>query len=318
MKTAAVRASAPILLLLCPVVCALAAEPRIAAPEPASDGTNSFPPLFEVFQGRTFTSESQRDLFFLQAIHSRYPEYWPSLLEANITLHDYVEAPAKLLRFIGELGDAMRGRDDRAACTNLARVTADENFYANTNVYRPEILQAAARALLALGPEGESTLAAAISRHHYQLDPDSLEQMARVIGEARPQGVALLDVLEATAFDFSTTNGATYPSCTREAVRNLLNLDPGAARVRKRLTVKASLEDPGRFQAVLDGIDAAAAGPLQPNLAALEQGIRKRFSELVPGPSGYRDDLQALDERVQQKLRSAPAAVTLPLRVEKN
>jgi len=45
---------------------------------PALDAgtTNSFPALAEIFQGRTFENEFERDVFFLRSVRDRYPQYW--------------------------------------------------------------------------------------------------------------------------------------------------------------------------------------------------------------------------------------------------
>ena len=129
------------------------AADRAQIPEPARNtGTNSFPDPNEVLQGRTFENKFDREVFFLQRIRERYPEYWASLLGANIIVTDYELAPDKLLHFVQELGVAVESTDDLCAITNLAPITSDPAIYANTNAYRPEILRAAAQALLKIGP----------------------------------------------------------------------------------------------------------------------------------------------------------------------
>jgi hypothetical protein len=133
-------------------------------------------------KGRTFRNDFERDVFFLQAIHDHYTSFWPDLLEANISVQDYVQSPAKLLRFIDELGKAMRDQNEPVACTNLALIIGNAAYYANTNAYHPEILRAAAEALIKIGPNGRSALAAAFTESHYCSDPASLEQLAQVIG----------------------------------------------------------------------------------------------------------------------------------------
>src|SRR5215813_3625776 len=137
---------------LCPRVC------RGSEPDQASK-SNTFPDVSDVFQGRTFKNEFERDVFFLRSIHDHHRQHWAALLQANITPDEYVRSPAKLLRFVDELGHAMSDRNDLAASTNLALLTSNEAFYANTNAYHPEILRAAAQALIKIGPSGRKALA---------------------------------------------------------------------------------------------------------------------------------------------------------------
>jgi hypothetical protein len=262
--------------------------------------TNSFPSLAEIFQGRTFASEFERDVFFLRSVRDRYPQYWNLLLAANITPGDYLQASSKLLRFVEELGEAMRDTNDPAASTNLALITSGESFYANTNAYHPEILRAAAEALIRIGPRGRKALASSFTEAHYRIDPESLEELARVIGKARPADTNLANALTATAFDFSTTNGGSYPGCTKVAVENLLRLDEGDATVRGRLKMESALDDAGRFQAIVDAITEARAATLTTNLIAIEGPVRTRLAGLTNSPSPYRNDLRELDERIKK------------------
>lgn len=270
-----------------------------AAPESA---TNTFPSVAEVIGGQTFGTFAERDIFFLRAIHDRYPDHWGDLLAANITLGDYTVAPDKLRRFIDQLGEAMRERNDPAACTNLAPIVTDAAFYANGAVYHPEILQAAARALIKLGPGGSKILAGAFSQEHYRIDPASLEDLADALGAERSPDPEFAVALAATAFDFSTTNGASYPRCTATAVTDLLRLPGGADAARDRLTLKRALDDPGRFQAVVEGVAAAQASELATNLTAVLMGVRSRLADTNLLAGGYKDDLQELSARIDGTL----------------
>jgi hypothetical protein len=273
----------------------------VAAAKQTTTG-DSFPELSEVFQGRTFTNKSDRDIFFLQAIHDRYHSHWPDLLEANITEQDYFQAPAKMLQFIDELGLAMRDRDDPDAVKNLASVTSDRKFFTNINAYHPEVLRAAAQALINLGPNGRKALADSFSQIHYRDDPESLEELARTIGDARPADSALIVALAATAFDFSTTNGGTYLRCTTEAVKQLLNLPAGTIAVATHLNTNEIFADPVRFQAVLDGIAAARPVELKPTLVAIEPDIHAKLITLKAYPGEYRDALEDLDDRIKKTI----------------
>lgn len=266
--------------------------------------TNRFPSVGEVLGGRTFETFTEQDVYFLRAIHDRYPAQWPNLLAANITINDYLLSPEKLQRFVDELGEAMAGRNDSAACTNLAIITGDATFYANANTYHPEILQAAARALIRIGPEGGKALASTFTESHYGADPGSLEDLADAIGGEHPAGSEFVKVLAATAFDFATTNGSYYPRCTTTAVKNLLRLKEGPAAVRAHLRIEDILGNPGRFQAVLDGIAAGQAGQLATNLVAIQAQVRVKLADLKNSPGGYRDDLQELAVRIGRTLTS--------------
>jgi hypothetical protein len=274
----------------------------LAADAVPGAATNSFPAPADVFQGRSFANKFDRAVFFLQAIRDRYPSQWPALLEANINVTEYEQSPAKLLQFIDELGTAMAGRNDPMASARLALITSDKSFFANTNGYVPEILQAGARALIKIGPTGRSALAASFSETHYRDDPESLEDLAKVIGEVGPSDPDLAKALAATAFNFSTTNGASYPRCTTEAVQNLLRLPEGASIVRSNLNKAQVFADPGRFQAVTDGITTARATDLATNLAALDNDATAKLAALTNSPGAYRDDLKDLQVGIQKAI----------------
>lgn len=285
------------------ILCMAIFPPNCPANQPDPPvATNTFPTVPEVLGGRTFENFTEQDIYFLQAIHDRYPSHWSDLLQANITLNDYVLSPEKLLRFVNELGDAMRGRNDPTACTNLALITTDPSFYTNTDIYRPEILQAAARALIKIGPNGRKALTASFTENHYRNDPGSLEDLADTIGEDRPAGSEFVGPLSATAFNFTTTNGGIYPRCTTAAVKNLLCLTEGPSAVRAHLKIEEVLNNPGRFQAVMDGIAAAHASELGTNLIAIQAEVRAKLATIANSPGGYRDDLQELAAGIQRTL----------------
>jgi hypothetical protein len=264
--------------------------------------TNSFPTPAEVFQGRQFANKLERDIFFLRAIHDQYPPQWPALLDANITVDDYIQAPDKLLRFINELTLAMRNRNDPAAAAHLALVTSTPDFFANTNAYHPEIVQAAAEALIDIGPAGHKALASSFTQEHYRTDAGSLEDLAKIIAKERPADPELAKALAGTAFDFSTANGGTYPRCTSEMVKDLLALPDGPSAVIAHLNADEVLHDPARFQSVIDGIAAARTAELATNLTALEPGIKTKLDTLTNSPGAYRDDLQDLSVRIRKTL----------------
>jgi hypothetical protein len=270
--------------------------------EPDQSTTNSFPTPADVFQGRQFANKLERDAFFMRAIHDHYPDKWPALLEANITVDDYVRSPDKLVRFINEFAIAMRDRNDSAACANLARVISDGDFFANTNAYHPEILQASAQALIQIGPNGCKALAAAFTQDHYQKDPGSLEDVAKVISSEKPADPDLAGALAAVAFDFSTAGGGTYPRCTSEMVKDLLSLSNGVATITPQLSTNAIIHDPARFQAVIDGIAAARKIELATNLAVLNFSVSAKLATLTNSPGDYRNDLQDLHARIEKTL----------------
>jgi hypothetical protein len=205
---------------------------------------------------------------------------------------------------VNELGEAMRDRNDAAACSRLALITGDASFYANADVNRPEIIEAAAGALIKIGPNGRKALASSFTRSHYCNDPASLEDLADAIGVEHPADVEFLKALSATAFDFATTNGSIYPHCITTAVKNLLCLGEGLSAVRAHLKFEEISNDPGRFQAVVDGIAAAHAGELATNLVAVQEKVRTRLAALANSPGGYRDDLRDLDTGIGRALAS--------------
>lgn len=193
--------------VLVPVARATGLESPQGSQTAAIEKPNSFPDLNEVFQGRAFEGKFGRDVFFLRRIRKDYPAYWAPLLGANILASDYELAPEKLLRFVEEPGAATANTDDLITATNLAAITSNPVFYANTNVYRPRILRAAATALINIGPAGRTELADAFSEGHYRTGPVSFEALAEAIAESGVSDSRLTAALATTAFTFKTTNG---------------------------------------------------------------------------------------------------------------
>ena len=285
-------------------ICGLALMSAVFCSRGADQAANAFPTPAEVFQGRTFASESERDIFFLRAIHDRYPEHWPELLEANVTERDYIQTPAKMLRFVQELGEAMRDRDDPAAIKNLATVISDKRFFTNINAYHPEILDAAAQVLMQSGPDGRKALAASFSEDHYRDDAESLAELAKIVGEQKPADPVLAKALAATAFNFSTANGGIFPHCTTESVRNLLLLPSGVAEVRTHLNTNEIFGNPVRFESVIDGVTAADASDLKTNLTAMAADVKAKLAALKNNPGDYRDAVQELADAVRRALEA--------------
>jgi hypothetical protein len=279
---------------------------RAGIPEP-TNSTNSFPDLNEVFEGRTFENKFAREVFFLRRIREHYPAYWPSLLGANIIVTDYELAPDKLLHFVQELGVAVEGTDDLCAITNLATITSDPAFYANTNAYRPEIQRATAEALLKIGARGAQALAESFSESHYRTDAASLEVLADVAGKSGVPASKMTQALAATAFTFTATNGGSYPRCTTVTTKNLLLLPDGASTVGTHLNTNEVFAGPGRFQAVVDGIAAAHAAGLSTNLAQIATQAAAKLDTLAGHPGPYRDDLQALLIRIRHVIEQLKA-----------
>ncbi len=286
------------------------AEERPLPGQSLRSGTNSFPDLNEVLQGRTFESAFQRDVFFLQTIQSNYPAHWAPLLQVNISAGEYVQSPEKLLRFVDELGTAVAGTDDVFAISNLAAIVSDPVYCANTNAYRPGISQAAAWALIKIGPKGRQTLANSFTESRYRADPVSLEVLADAIGRSGVGDEHLAAALSATVFCFTTTKGGHYPRCTEQATRALLRLPGGTSAVVKHLNGKEVLNDPGRFQAVIDGIAAARALALSTNLRELATQAAAKLSAIPAGPSAYREDLCELQARLKKTMDQFAARAT--------
>lgn len=260
--------------------------------------SSSFPDPNEVFEGRVFQSNFDRDVFFLRRIRESYPAHWPSLLEANIDAKSYVVTPDKLLRFIEGLGAAIAGTDDLAATTNLAAITSDPIFYANTNAYRPEILRAAASTLIRIGPRGRLALANSFSETHYRTDSASLEVLAEAIGKAGVADSRLSEALGATAFTLTATNGGSYPRCTKEIARNLLRLPEGIAVIQTHLNSKEIFKDPGRFVPAIDAIAQAHAVGLTTNLVELQSEVAVKLKALAEHPGPYVDELSELQAHI--------------------
>jgi hypothetical protein len=273
-------------------------EPGLA---PQSSNTaNPFPEVNEVFEGRVFTNAFEREVFFLKRIREDYATHWPALLSANITINDYVVAPGKLLRFIEALGTAIAGTDDLVAATNLAVITADPSFYANSDAYRPEILRAAALVLIQIGPKGRRALADSFNENHYRMDPGSLEVLAEAISKSPVADSRLNAALAGAAFTFTTTNGGSFPKCTREATRSLLAMPDGPLAVAAHLNIKEVFADPGRYQAVIDGVRPADRVALRTNLVELEKAAVTKLGILTNSPGPYREELSGLHARLRQ------------------
>jgi hypothetical protein len=267
-----------------------------------ADETNGFPNPAEVFQERVFTNGFERDVFFLSQIRQKYSAYWPSLLAANITPGGYVVAPEKLQRFITEVGASTENSDDAFARANIASVITNADFY--TNASQVQVLRAVVSSLNNMGPKGRLALAGAFEQNHYRTDPESLEALAEVIGKSGISDSNISDALAATAFSLTAANGGSYPRCTKTAVVNLLSLTNGAAVLSPHLNTNEVFRDPGRFQAVVDGIAEAHTQTLVSQLEALSLDVKTKISLQAPGPNPYRDDLEDLEIRLRRAIES--------------
>ncbi len=265
-----------------------------------ADDTNGFPDPAEVLQGRVFTNGFERDVFFLSQIRQKYSAYWPSLLTANITPGGYVVAPEKLQRFITEVGASSANTDDAFARASIASVITNADFYTNTS--QAEVLRAVVSSLDEIGPKGRLALAGAFEQNHYRTDPESLEALAEVIGKSGLSDPDISDALAATAFSFTAANGGSYPRCTKTAVVNLLSLTNGAAILGPHLNTNEVFRDPGRFQAVVDGIAEAHAKTLVKRLETMSVDVKAKISTQAPDPNPYRDDLADLETRLRRTI----------------
>lgn len=270
------------------------------SPRAIAADTNAFPNPAEILQGRTFTNQTDRSVFFLRAIRSGYPQHWSALLEANINEQQYIQFPDKLERFINELALATQGQDDPTAIATLRMITSDKKFYTNINEYHPEVLRAAARALIKMGPAGRKALADCFTESHYREDSQSLSELAKTVGEEKPADQNLTVALSATAFGYTTTNGGIYPRYTAQAVESLLHLPQGPLAVKTHLNIDEMFADPVRFQSVVDGIAAAQSITLITNLPAFDTSIREKLVALKTYPGDYRDALEELHSRIQK------------------
>jgi hypothetical protein len=146
------------------------------------------------------------------------------------------------------------------------------------------------------------------SESHYRDDPESLEELAKIVGKERVADPDLVVALAATAFDFSTTNGGIYPRCTTEAVKNLLRLREGDGVVRTHLNAGELFGNPVRFQAIVDGIASAQAADLSADLTAIDAKIKAKLVVLKNSPGDYRDALEDLDGRIGKTVETFAAA----------
>jgi hypothetical protein len=162
--------------------------------------------------------------------------------------------------------------------------------------------------LIQIGPSGRRALADSFNKHHYRIDSDSLAEIAEVVGKSGVSDSRLAAALVATAFTFTATNGGFYPRCNERAVRNLLRLPESAAVSAAHLNAKEVLDNPGRFQAVVEGLAAARAGVLATNLVALELEVAAKLSSLTNSPGLYRDELYNLHIRIRQAVSVAGRA----------
>ena len=269
----------------------------------SDEETNAFPDANEILKGRIFRSAFERDVYFLRRIHESYTQHWPSLLGANIVVKDYVQSPDKLQRFVEELGAAMERVDDVPAITNLAAITSNPEFYANTSAYRPELLRAAGSALIKIGPKARRALAESFSEFHYRTDTASLGILAETVGKSGISDTNLSAALAATAFTFTATNGGSYPELTRNVMTNLLSLPGGMSVVASYFNAAQLFKDPGRFQAVVDGVAASRAVGLTRNLNETCEQVTGKLKALPTNPNPYREDLLELQERIKRAIQ---------------
>jgi hypothetical protein len=112
----------------------------------------------------------------------------------------------------------------------------------------------------------------------------------------------MTEAMAATAFTFTATNGGSYPGCTREVTKSLLRLPDGTAAVSVRLKADEVFKDPGRYQAVVDGIAEARAVQLSTNLVEMAGAISAKAKQLSNSPGPYLDDLTELQVHVERAI----------------
>lgn len=274
-----------------------------AGNDPATNAGSAFPNVNEVFQGQSFESKFDQEVFFLRRIREDYPVHWPDLLAANITPDKYADAPEKLEHFVRELSAVTAKTDDPVACTSLASLISDPDFYANTNAYHPDILTDAILGLLILGPAGHRALADAFNQEHYRKDSASLELLADTIASTHVDDPVFAAALAAGVFTFTTASGGFFSHCTTDLTSNLLRFPDGVVAVEKHLGTNEILNAPGRFQSVMEGFSGSNAIPLVTNLTAISNLIVGRLDTLTNKPGPYRDELKQLQSSVGQALQ---------------
>ena len=81
-----------------------------------------------------------------------------------------------------------------------------------------------------------------------------------------------------------------------------MRLPDGASAVRTNLENAKVFGDPGRYQAVMDGIAAAHGADLSTNLTTLDGAVKTKLGTLTNSPGAYRDDLQELESRLRKTI----------------
>jgi len=267
----------------------------------AEAGPEAFPEITEVLQGRIFDTKFDRDVVFLRRIREDFHRHWADFLEANLTEKEFVQVPDKMAKFLEKLAKSTAGTDDATTAEKLAVLVTDPVFYANTNAYRPDLLTAAARTLIGLGPKGCQAFAGTFSLAHYRTDPVSLELFAEVAGKSGTGDPKVQAGLAAVAFTFATERGGSFPRCTRVAVRQLLALPGGVEVVRPFMHAPAAMEDPGRFRDIVVGIVAARVPGLKGELEGIARQAVAKLAAMPPGASAYRDEVTGLRSALEGK-----------------
>jgi hypothetical protein len=78
------------------------------------------------------------------------------------------------------------------------------------------------------------------------------------------------------------------------------------------LTFEKLFDNPGRFQAIVEGIAAAHARDLATNLIAVQAQVQTKLAGLTNSPGAYRDDLQELAVRIDRTLAGLQKARESP------
>jgi hypothetical protein len=81
-----------------------------------------------------------------------------------------------------------------------------------------------------------------------------------------------------------------------------LRLPGGPAAVRTHLNSEEIFRDPGRFQAVVDGVGIGRGVQLSTNLVEMSGAITAKAKQLSGSPGPYLDDLTELQRGVEKAI----------------
>ena len=187
-----------------------------------------------------------------------WKDWWPEFLLVNVDADKQADKEPQLRRkkaldTIDAIGKA--GLDDAAVSNCLSWVIWRKSDPIQPNSFDVEFINRAV-AVAVTQEKGRQGLLAILTQDNYRSNPSRFKAVIEAIGLSRTEDTNVASALAQAAVRMTTTNGAFYESCTKSAVRSLLQMgNTGQAALIGMLTK----ENAARLEDVVTTIDEAKA-----------------------------------------------------------